>query len=268
MIQTRALSVFAGSKQLLRNVSIRVESNQIFGIIGPSGAGKSTMLRCLNRLIELDPGLRVEGAIELDGASIFDPAIDVDALRARVGIIFQQPVVFPVSIYKNVLFGVRHLGREPRSQWPAVAERALRESALWDEVKNRLDESATKLSVGQQQRLCLARALAVNPEILLMDEPTSALDLTSTELIEDLILRLKQQHTIILVTHNLSQALRVADTVARTAMRDEAGEVVDCGPAAAVISRAPSREETDDFHPVSEIKLPTKVKSHETTNRS
>jgi phosphate transport system ATP-binding protein len=230
VLEARDLNVFAGERRLLRNVNLRIAARRVFGLIGPSGAGKSTLLRCLNRLLELDTGLRTTGDIRLHGRSIFAPEVDPDDLRARVGILFQQPVVFPTSIYQNVLFGARHLGRTPRQELPALAERALREAALWDEVKDRLPEPATKLSVGQQQRLCLARTLAVDPEVILMDEPTSALDPRSAEAIEQLILRLKASRAIVLVTHNLAQAQRVADTLACVEVRDGAGEVVQCGP--------------------------------------
>lgn len=235
-IETRSLHVYAGAKPLLRDINLRIAPGQVFGIIGPSGAGKSTLLRCLNRLIELDSGLRVEGDVELDGQSVFAPSVNVDALRARVGIIFQQPVVFPHSIYRNVIFGVRHLRRQPRKAWPDLAEQSLRQAALWDEVKDRLHDSALKLSLGQQQRLCLARTLAIDPEVILMDEPTSALDPASTQLIEELILRLKSRNTIVLVTHNLAQAARVADSVARIGVSRGAGEVTASGPASAVLS--------------------------------
>lgn len=231
VLEARDLNVFAGERRLLRNVNLRIAARRVFGLIGPSGAGKSTLLRCLNRLLELDAGLRTTGDILLHGRSIFAPDMDPDDLRARVGILFQQPVVFPTSIYQNVLFGARHLGRTPRQELPALAERALREAALWDEVKDRLPEPATKLSVGQQQRLCLARTLAVDPEVILMDEPTSALDPRSAEAIEQLILRLKASRTIVLVTHNLAQAQRVADTLACVEVRDGAGELfLACGP--------------------------------------
>lgn len=228
VLETRDLHVYAGDRCLLRNVNLRITANRVFGLTGPSGAGKSTLLRSLNRLIELDAGLRATGDILLHGRSIFAATVDPDELRARVGILFQQPVVFPVSIYKNVLFGARHLGRTPRKELPALAERALREAALWDEVKDRLQEPATRLSIGQQQRLCLARTLAVDPEVILMDEPTSALDPKSTEAIEQLILHLKATRTIVLVTHNLGQARRVADTLACVEVRDGAGEVASC----------------------------------------
>jgi len=238
VLETRDLNVFAGERRLLRDVNLRIAARQVCGLIGPSGAGKSTLLRCLNRLIELDAGLRTTGDVLLHGRSIFAPEVDPDDLRARVGIIFQQPVVFPVSILKNVLFGARHLGRTPRKELPALAERALREAALWEEVRDRLLESAAKLSVGQQQRLCLARTLAGDPEVILMDEPTSALDPKSTEAIEELILRLKATRTIVLVTHNLGQARRVADTLACVDVRDGAGEVVQCGPCSGGFTRS------------------------------
>ena len=234
------LNVFAGGRQILRNVNIRIAARRVFGLMGPSGAGKSTLLRCLNRLIELDAGFKVEGDIQLHGESIFAPGVDMDALRARVGIIFQQPVVFPVSIYKNVIFGARHLGRTPRPEWPALVERALREAALWDEVKDRLHEPGTKLSVGQQQRLCLARTLAVDPEVILLDEPTSALDAKSTEAIEALIHGLKATRTIVLVTHALAQARRVADDLVTIAVRDGAGEIAGHSSGQDAFGKAPS----------------------------
>ncbi len=229
ILQVRALNVFAGSRQLLRDVNLDIPAHQVFGLLGPSGAGKSTLLRSLNRLIELDSSLRSTGDILLHGRSTYATNVDVDALRARVGIIFQQPVVFPTSILKNVLFGARHLGRVPRGELPTAAEKALREAALWDEVKDRLQEPANKLSVGQLQRLCLARTLAVDPEIILMDEPTSALDAKSSEAIEELILRLKSHRTIVLVTHNLAQARRVCDRVTSLVIRENAGQVTASG---------------------------------------
>jgi len=230
ILETRGLWVFAGKRPLLADVELRIQPRQVFGIIGPSGAGKSTLLKCLNRLVELTPGLRVRGEVLLHGRSAYAPEVDVDALRARIGILFQQPVVFPKSIFQNVIFGLRHLGKVARSEWSVVAERALREASLWHEVKDRLDEPASRLSVGQQQRLCLARTLAVDPEIILMDEPTSALDPKSTESIESLILHLKQNRTVVLVTHNLGQARRVADTIACLTVQDGVGRVVKRGP--------------------------------------
>ncbi len=237
VIETCGLSVSAGARVLLRNISVSVAPRQVFGVIGPSGAGKSTLLKCLNRLVELTPGLRVTGEVRFHQESIHRSGLDVDALRARIGILFQQPVVFPKSIFQNVIFGTRHLGAVPRRAWPEVAERALREAALWPEVKDRLHDPALRLSVGQQQRLCLARTLAVNPEVILMDEPTSALDPKSAEAIEELILQLKQKRTIVLVTHNLAQARRVADGLACLEVRDGAGEVTDCASCADVLRR-------------------------------
>ncbi|QOV89175.1 phosphate ABC transporter ATP-binding protein [Humisphaera borealis] len=225
VLEVRNLNVIAGKRHLLRNVNLDIAPRQVFGLIGPSGAGKSTLLKCLNRLIELTPNLRVNGDVRFEGRSIYDQ--NPDDLRAKIGILFQQPVIFPTSIYRNVLFGVRHLGVTPRSQWPETVEHALREAAIWDEVKDRLKEPAARLSVGQQQRMCLARTLASNPQVILMDEPTSALDPKSTQAIEELILGLKVRHTIVLVTHNIPQARRVADWLACLCVNDDAGEVIE-----------------------------------------
>lgn len=242
VLRTRELTVHAGERPLLRNVNLEIRPRQVFGIIGPSGAGKSTLLRCLNRLVDLTPNLRVEGSVLFQGNSVRQPGTDVDALRARIGMIFQQPVVFPKSIYENVIFGVRHLGQVKKTEWPEAAERALREAALWPEVKDRLREPALRLSVGQQQRLCLARTLAVNPEVILMDEPTSALDPKSTEAIEELILQLKIHRTIVLVTHNLDQARRVTDWLACLCVRDGAGEAVESACCDAMFGQPQCRE--------------------------
>lgn len=211
VLYTDGLTVFAGSRALFAPVTISIPARQIFGILGPSGAGKTTFLKCLNRLIDLTPSLRPCGDVLWHGRSIFETGVDVDALRARIGMIFQQPVVFPKTVLENVVFGVRHLRRISKSDKLAIGEAALKEAALWNEVKDRLHDSALRLSVGQQQRLCLARTLALDPEVLLMDEPTSALDLKSTIAIEDLMVRLKSRRTIVLVTHNLDQARRVCD---------------------------------------------------------
>ena len=237
ILHSKELSVLAGDRALLRNVNFNLQRHEVLAIIGPSGAGKSTLLKCLNRLIDLTPNLRVTGAVEFHGENIFERRTDADALRARIGMLFQQPVVFPKSIYENVLFGVRHLGVVPRRRWPEIATRALGEAALWNEVKDRLDESALRLSVGQQQRLCLARTLAVNPEVILMDEPTSALDPKSTEAIEELILRLREKRTLVVVTHNLNQARRVARRVACICVRDGTGELGEIGGVDEVFNR-------------------------------
>ena len=217
------LCVRAGAREILRAVKFSLRPQQAFGLVGPSGVGKSTLLKCLNRLVELTPQLQVSGEVRFHGQSIYAPGVDVDSLRERIGIIFQQPVIFPQSIERNVLFGVRHLGRIHKREWTNRAERALREAALWDEVKDRLGEAALRLSVGQQQRLCLARTLAVDPEVILLDEPTSALDPKSAEAVEDLLVRLKAHRTLVLVTHNLRQAQRVCDRIGCLLPRNDAG---------------------------------------------
>jgi phosphate transport system ATP-binding protein len=237
ILQVSQLTIEAGTRTLLRDVSFSISTREVFTIIGASGSGKSTLLKSLNRLIDLTPCLKVSGQVSFHGAPIYDRGIDADALRARIGILFQQPVIFPCSIYQNVIFGVRHLGKTRRQDWPVLAEQVLREAALWEEVKDRLQQSALQLSIGQQQRLCLARALATQPEVILMDEPTSALDPKSTEAIEDLIVRLKTKHTIVLVTHNLRQATRLADTLAFLGVRDGAGQVLAIGNPSEVLSR-------------------------------
>jgi phosphate transport system ATP-binding protein len=241
-IEARNLAVFAKGKPLVRNVHFAVQPNHVYGIIGPSGAGKSTLLRALNRLGDLIPGLRVAGDVFVRGESIYAPGVDVNALRARIGMLFQQPVIFPASIGENVLFGAKRLRRLSRAERHDLVEKALHEAALWEEVKDRLRVSALALSVGQQQRLCLARVLAVQPEIILMDEPTSALDPKSTQAIEDLILRLKARHTIVLVTHNVAQARRVTDWLACICVRDGVGEIVESACCDAVLDNPQCRD--------------------------
>jgi len=240
VLRVRDLAVFAGEKPLLRRASFEVGEREVFGIIGPSGAGKTTLLRALNRLVELIPGLRVAGEVELRGQPI--AGLEVNALRARVGMIFQQPVIFPTSIAENVLFAARRLRPLSRSERMALTEHALREAALWAEVRDRLHAPALSLSAGQQQRLCIARALAVDPEVLLMDEPTSALDPKSTHAIEELILRLKATHTIVLVTHNAAQARRVTDWLACVCIRDGVGEIVESACCATMLDSPQCRE--------------------------
>jgi phosphate transport system ATP-binding protein len=242
VLEAQNLAVSANGQPLIRNVSFAVRPGQVFGVIGPSGAGKSTLLRALNRLADLIPGLRVSGDVELRGESIYAPGIDVNALRARIGMLFQQPAVFPTSIAENVLFGAKRLRKLSRSERSGLVESALAEAALWNEVKDRLDQPALALSVGQQQRLCLARALAVRPEVILMDEPTSALDPKSTQAIEDLIARLKERHTIVIVTHNVSQARRITDWIACVCMRDSVGEIVESACCDAVLDNPQCRE--------------------------
>ncbi len=243
ILEVRSLTVRCASRVLVRDASFCVESGRVFGIIGPSGGGKSTLLRSINRLNDLVHGLSSSGDVLVKGGSINN--IEVNALRARVGMLFQQPVIFPASIGENVLFGAKRLGSLTRAEQSALVESALREAALWDEVRDRLRQPATVLSVGQQQRLCLARALAVKPEVLLMDEPTSALDPRSTAAIEDLIVRLKSRLTIVLVTHNIAQARRVADWMAFIAVRDGAGELLEQGECEAMLSKPATPELTD-----------------------
>ena len=247
VLEARNLTVTAGGKTILRDIGFTVQRHQVVGIIGASGSGKSTLLKSLNRLLELNPQFRVQGDVRFSGQSIYAPEVDADELRARIGIIFQQPVVFPKSIFQNVLFGTRHHDKVLRREWPDVVERALGEASLWHEVKDRLHESALRLSVGQQQRLCLARTLAVDPEVILMDEPTSALDPKSTEAIEELILRLKTTRTIVLVTHHLGQARRVADWLTCLSVRDGAGEIAESGCCADILTNPKSDEVADFF---------------------
>jgi phosphate transport system ATP-binding protein len=217
IFQARNLSVHSGKRALLDSISLDIPKGGVFGLIGPSGAGKSTLLKSFNRMLDLTPGLRVSGQVDFHGQPIYHRSVDPDALRARVGMLFQQPVIFPGTIFSNVTFGIRHHGTVPRRDLPQVAEKALRDACLWDEVKDRLQNAATTLSIGQQQRLCLARTLACSPEVILMDEPTSALDPRSTAAVEELIQDLAVKVTIILVTHNHAQADKVCRRVAQLA---------------------------------------------------
>jgi len=229
VFKTADLSVSSSSRMILSPVTLNIAGGGVFGIIGPSGAGKSTFLKSLNRLTELSRGLTVSGQVYFEGQPGYGADVDPDELRARIGILFQQPVVFPSSILANTLFGVRHLGIAPRRDWLEVAERALVQAALWDEVKDRLKKPGQQLSAGQQQRLCLARTLATGTHTILMDEPTSALDPKSTEAIEALILNLKTTHSIVLVTHNLRQTERICDKIAFIGIRDDVGTMLATG---------------------------------------
>ncbi len=203
------LNLYYGDTQALHNVSIRFPRNQVTAIIGPSGCGKSTLLRCLNRMNDLIPGVRVEGRVLYEGVDIYDPQVDPVEVRRRIGMVFQKPNPFPKSIYDNVAFGPRLNGY--KGDLDALVEKALRGAALWDEVKDKLRQSALGLSGGQQQRLCIARAMATEPDVILMDEPTSALDPIATERIEGLIQEIKQDYTVVIVTHNMQQAARISD---------------------------------------------------------
>ena len=213
-IDIKDMDLFYGSFQALKNVNLEIEPNKITAFIGPSGCGKSTLLKSLNRMNDLVEGCRIEGKILLDGQDIYAKSMDVNTLRKRVGMVFQKPNPFPMSIYDNVAYGPRTHGIHSKARLDEIVEKSLRNAAIWDEVKDRLKKSALGMSGGQQQRLCIARALAVEPEVLLMDEPTSALDPISTSKIEDLAADLKKDYTIVMVTHNMQQAVRISDNTA------------------------------------------------------
>jgi len=210
LIAARGLGVWYGETPVFEGLSFDLPPRSVLGVLGPSGAGKSTLLRCLNRLVDLEPAARVSGSVALAGRDIRGRGVDSDALRARVGMLFQQPSVFPASVAQNVLFGARRLRRLPRRERPVLVERCLREAALWDQARDRLDAPAATLSVGQQQRLCLARALATDPEVVLLDEPTSALDAETSEAIEATFAALARSRSLVLVTHDAAQAERLS----------------------------------------------------------
>jgi phosphate transport system ATP-binding protein len=214
VIHAKAVSVFYGSHEAIKSISVTMPRNNVIALIGPSGCGKSTFLRSINRLNDLIPGCRMTGELLIDGQNIYDPKIDLVALRRRVGLVFQKPNPFPKSIYENIAYGPRLQGLKGRRELDELVEHCLRKAALWEEVKDRLTSSALGLSGGQQQRLCIARALATKPNVLLMDEPASALDPIATGKIEDLIQELKSSYTIVIVTHNMQQAARVSDRTA------------------------------------------------------
>jgi phosphate transport system ATP-binding protein len=242
IVEAKKLNFFYGEKQALTGIDLSIPRGLATAFIGPSGCGKSTFLRCLNRMNDLIEGARVEGDLLLGGEDVNSPEMDVIDLRRRVGMVFQKPNPFPKSIYENVVYGLRIAGVRDRAKLDAACERSLRRSALWDEVKDRLRESAMGLSGGQHQRLCIARAIAVEPNVILMDEPCSALDPRSTLKIEELIAGLKGEFTIVIVTHNMQQAARVSD---RTAFFYE-GRLIEEGDAKKVFT-APNRKETEDY---------------------
>ncbi len=213
-IEVRNLNLYYGSFHALKNITMKIKEKRITAVIGPSGCGKSSFIRCLNRMNDLIEGTRVEGEVYIDGVNIYERDVDVVALRKKVGMVFQKPNPFPMSIYDNVAYGPRIHGIKDKKKLDEIVEDALKKAALWEEVKNKLESSALSLSGGQQQRLCIARTLAVNPEIILFDEPCSALDPISTAKIEDLLIDLKKNYTIIIVTHNMQQAARVSDYTA------------------------------------------------------
>lgn len=242
-IEARDVNVFYGEKQALFGVSLAIAPQSVTAFIGPSGCGKSTFLRCINRMNDLIPGCRITGSLTLDGRDIYDPSFDVVLLRARVGMVFQKPNPFPKSIYENVAYGPRIHGlAKTRAEMDAIVEQSLRGAALWDEVKDRLNAPGSGLSGGQQQRLCIARTMAVSPEVILMDEPCSALDPIATGKVEELIETLKQRYALIIVTHSMAQARRVADTTAFFHL----GKLVEVG-ATEQIFEAPREQQTKDY---------------------
>src|SRR5262245_5737481 len=236
------VNFYYGATQALFNINIEIIKNQVTSFIGPSGCGKSTLLRCLNRLNDLIEGARVEGAMRLDGVDINGPDVDITDLRKRVGMVFQKSNPFPKSIYENVAYGPRLHGIRNRGQVDQIVEDGLKGAGLWEEVKGRLHTSAFGLSGGQQQRLCIARALAVKPDVLLMDEPCSALDPVATARIEELLFSLKQELTVVIVTHNMQQAARVSDWTAFMYL----GEIVEFGLTKQIFT-TPSKKQTDDY---------------------
>lgn len=241
-LKVRDLKLFYGEKQALNSINLDIPKNRVTAFIGPSGCGKSTLLRCFNRMNDLVDGCRIEGEILMDGNNIFDRSVEVADLRRRVGMVFQKPNPFPKSIYENVAYGLRIQGIKKKRVIDETVEWALRSAALWDEVKDRLDESALGMSGGQQQRLVIARTVAVKPEVLLLDEPASALDPISTLKIEELIHTLKDEFTIVIVTHNMQQAARVSDYTAFMYM----GDLVEFGSTDGLFT-APNKKQTEDY---------------------
>jgi phosphate transport system ATP-binding protein len=236
------LDVYYGSFRAIKGASLHVPANRVMALIGPSGCGKSTFIRALNRMHDLTPGARVEGKVLLDDQDIYAPEIDPVTIRYRIGMVFQRPNPFPKSIFDNVVYGPRIHGERSATELMAICERSLRQAALWDEVKDRLDRSALDLSGGQQQRLCIARCLAVDPEVILMDEPASALDPIATGKIEDLIEQLKKQYTVVIVTHSMQQAARISDNTAFFLL----GDLVESDTTAAIFTK-PRDKRTEDY---------------------
>jgi phosphate transport system ATP-binding protein len=246
-IRIEGLSLRYGSRLALHDVSMEIGQRRITALIGPSGCGKSSFLRCLNRMNDTIPGARVQGSVRIDGRDIYDPGTDVVALRQKVGMVFQRPNPFPQSVFDNVAFGPRVLGTHGRREIPDVVERSLRAADLWEEVKDGLRKDALALSLGQQQRLCIARVTAVAPEVILMDEPCSALDPIATLRIEELMRRLKERYTIVIVTHNMQQAARVSDTTGFFWLSEErAGILAEVGETEQIFT-SPRDKRTEDY---------------------
>jgi len=242
IMQTKDLCLWYGQSQALKNINLDIEEKSITALIGPSGCGKSTYLRTLNRMNDLIPGVKITGEVLYEGENIFSPKVDVNSLRRDVGMVFQKPNPFMMSIYDNIAYGPRTNGIKSKAKLDEIVEKSLQSAAIWDEVKDRLKKSALGLSGGQQQRLCIARALAVEPKVLLMDEPTSALDPISTSRIEDLAIELKKDYTIVIVTHNMQQALRISDRTAFFLL----GDLVEVDETEKLFSQ-PKLKKTEDY---------------------
>ena len=241
-ISAQNLNLYYGENHALKNINLDLYENKITAFIGPSGCGKSTFLKTLNRMNDLVPNVKIEGTVLLDDENIYDPQVDTTLLRKKVGMVFQQPNPFPMSIYDNIAYGPRTHGIRSKAKLDDIVEKSLRDAAIWDEVKDRLKKSALGMSGGQQQRLCIARALAVQPEVLLMDEPTSALDPISTSKIEELAMELKKDYTIVMVTHNMQQATRISDKTAFFLL----GEVIEFNDTDTLFSM-PADKRTEDY---------------------
>lgn len=241
-ISVKDLDLYYGDFKALKNINIEIEPNEITAFIGPSGCGKSTLLRCLNRMNDLVEGCRIEGSVLLDGTNIYGKNVDVNLLRKKVGMVFQKPNPFPMSIYDNIAYGPRTHGIKNKAQLDEIVETSLKKAAIWDECKDRLKSSALGMSGGQQQRLCIARALACQPEVILMDEPTSALDPISTSKIEELVLELKKKYTVVIVTHNMQQAVRISDKTAFFLL----GDLVEYGQTDQIFS-VPKDKRTENY---------------------
>ncbi len=241
-ITAKNLCLWYGSAQALKNINIQIPENNITALIGPSGCGKSTFLKTLNRMNDLISGVKITGEVRYLDTDIFAPGLDVNALRKEIGMVFQKPNPFPMSIYDNIAYGPRTHGVKNKAKLDELVEQSLRGAAIWDEVKDRLKKNALGLSGGQQQRLCIARALAVEPKVLLMDEPTSALDPISTSKIEELAMGLKERYTIVIVTHNMQQAVRISDRTAFFLL----GELIECGETERLFSQ-PEDRRTEDY---------------------
>ena len=241
-LSARGVDFFYGRAQALKNVSLEIPEKRVTALIGPSGCGKSTLLRVFNRIYALYPGQAAHGTVLLDGEDILGPGYPLNRLRSRIGMVFQKPVPFPMTIFENVAYGIRHHERLSKAAMMDRVEQALRQAALWDEVKDKLRQNALALSGGQQQRLCIARAVALRPEVLLLDEPTSALDPVSTHRIEQLVEELKREYTLVIVTHNMQQAARVSDFTAFMYL----GDLVEHGPTDTIFSN-PAKQQTEDY---------------------